>query len=69
MKSKNICVNLTCVGLRKRLSLAWLLNVIDMLLVRKDALKYINSAKKWIYINIFKGKEKIRSEEHWGDAY
>ena len=29
-----------------------------MLLVRKDLLKYINSAEKWIYINIFKGKEK-----------
>lgn len=45
-------------ALWKYLPLPWLLNVIAMLLVGRDVLKYINSAKKkWIYINIFKGKE------------
>lgn len=38
--------------------MTWFLNVFGMLSVRKDALKYIDSAVKWIYINIFKGNEK-----------
>lgn len=57
---KTLCVNPTCVFLRKHLSLTWLLNVTDMLSARKEVLKYINSAKKKneLILIFSKGKRK-----------
>ena len=61
LESKYVCVNLTCVVLREHLSLPWLLNVIDMLLVRERPFKIHKFSSKIEFILIFSKAKKKKS--------